>query len=165
MIIGVGESGKSGLARKLIAEAGLPFYVRDPIMSEWAGACLVTDDNDEFKRAVMSDERPRIAVWDEAMEGLGVGDKQNHIFFTRWRHHAILPIAIAQRYTMIAPNLRVNATDLYIFETGRKDCEMIADEYNCPEIIGAVDFIAGDFFHFQKKDDNGKKSLTRHRLW
>lgn len=163
LIIGVGESGKSGLARALIKLAHLPFYVRDPILSQWEGAELVTADMSEFMVRVEADPRPRIAVVDEAMEVLGVGDRQNHIVFTRWRHHAILPIAIAQRYTMIAPNLRVNATDLYLFESSKRDCEALADDYNCPDLIKAVDFNAGDFFHLRKKD--GKKHLTQHRLW
>lgn len=163
LIIGVSESGKSNLARKLVYASGLPYFVRDPILSEWQGAKLVTPSMDEFLTRVEPGNYPRIAVVDEAGEVLKVGDYAYHRVFTRWRHNAILPIAIAQRYKMIAPNVRTNATDIYLFESARVDCEEMAIDFNCPELIEAANFSGGDFFHFRKK--MGKKILTKHNLW
>jgi hypothetical protein len=162
-IIGVGESGKSSLCRKLVSEAGIPYYVRDPIMSHWEGAALVTPDMPEFIEAVENLDFPRIAVIDEAGDVLKVGDYENHKCFTRWRHNAILPIAIAQRYKMIAPNVRVNFTDVYLFETALPDCEQLAIDFNCSELLDAANFEAGEFFHYRRV--NNKKVLTKHRLW
>jgi hypothetical protein len=163
LIIGVSESGKSSLARKLIEGAKLPYFVHDPILSDWRGARLVTDSMEVFCEAVEKFGQPCIAAVDEAGEALTVGQKQYHKVFTRWRHKAILPIVMAQRYKMIAPNVRVNATDVYLFETARTDCEELAIDFNCPELLGACEFEPGDFFHLRKRE--GKKLLTRHRLW
>lgn len=163
LLIGVGESGKSTLARELITESGLPYYVFDPILSQWDGAEFVTDNMDEFVVKVEADARPRIALVDEAGEALSVGNRKYHKVFTRWRHNAILPMAAAQRYKMIAPNVRVNATDVYLFETALPDCEELAIDFNCPDLVEAAKFESGDFFHLRKI--NGKKTLTQHRLW
>ena len=162
LIIGVSESGKSTLARRLIAQAGLPYFVHDPILSQWDKARLVTDNIAVFIDAVERETYPRIAVIDEAGEVLKVGDYGNHKVFTRWRHNAVLPIAIAQRYKMIAPNVRVNATDVYVFETAKVDCDELAIDFNCPGIAEAANLDSYEFFHIRKK--NGKKVLTRHKL-
>jgi hypothetical protein len=163
LIVGVSESGKSSLALKLMQGAGIPFYVRDPFLSDWPGATLITADMEEFKAKVLADVNPRIALIDEGGDVLTVGDKENHQVFTQWRHHAILPIVIAQRMNMIAPNVRTSSTDLYLFESSLADCEILARDKNCDELLGAADFEAGDFFHLRKVD--GKKTLTQHRLW
>lgn len=163
LIVGVSESGKSSLARKIIERSGLPCFVRDPFLDEWPNAQIVTPDFDEMRAEVMKYQNPRIAVADEAGDVLSVGDRGNHCFFTSWRHHGIIPIAIAQRMTMIAPNVRTSSTDLYLFESALADCEILARDKNCPELVEAANFVAGDFFHLRKKD--GKRVLTRHRLW
>lgn len=167
LIIGVSESGKSTLARQLLKEAGagvsIPYYVFDPIMSQWEGAEKITDDMDDYILSVENDPRPKIAVIDEAGDVLTVGNRHYHKVFTRWRHDAILPIAIAQRYKMIAPNVRVNATDLYLFETALPDCEALVTDFNCAELINASKFEAGEFFHLRR--ENNKKVLTRYKLW
>lgn len=163
LVIGVGESGKSSLVRKLIEDSGLPAFVFDPILSEWPNAQLITDDMAHFMEECERATGPRIAFVDEAGEALTVGNKQNHRVFTRWRHKAILPIAAAQRYKMIAPNVRVNATDIYLFETAAPDCEELAIDFNCPELLQASSFSAGDFLHYTKI--NGKKNITKHHWW
>jgi hypothetical protein len=164
LIVGVSEMGKSSLARRLIAGAGLPYFVFDPIVDEWPDAEIVTPDFDEFCVALgsMSGE-PRIAVVDESGDVFQVGMRHNHWLFTRGRHDAILPIAIAQRMTMIAPNVRSMASDLYLFGSSMKDCETLARDYNAPALIDAVDFVQGEFFHCRMKD--GKRCLTRHKLF
>lgn len=168
LIVGVCESGKTSLACELIKRSGARCFVRDPFNDlyhgeGWPNAELVTDDMDEFKGAVLAANFPCIAVIDEGGDVLTVGDKNNHCVFTQWRHFSVVVIVIAQRMNMIAPNIRTNCTDLYLFESSLADCEILARDKNCPELIEAANFNAGDFFHLRKKD--GKKLLTKHRLW
>lgn len=173
LIVGVSETGKTSLAWELVNGSGLPCFVRDPFddledadgnPKPWPNCVWLGTDMEEFKKQILAVNYPRIGIVDETTDGaLGVGEKQNHCVFTNFRHHAILPIVIGQRMNMIAPNVRTSSTDLYLFETALEDCETLARDKNCPELVEAANFSAGDFFHLRKV--NGKNTLTQHRLW
>lgn len=163
LIVGVSESGKSGLARELIKRAGLPFYVFDPIGSRWEGATIATVDFNLFTVELMKDKRPRVGVVDESGDAFGVGQKENHWLFTRGRHSAILPIAIAQRMTMIAPNVRTNATDIYLFRSSAKDCQTLADDYADDNLLAASELSQGEFLH--SRWEGGERVTTAHKLF
>jgi len=164
LIVGVSECGKSSLARKLTQDSEIPVVVFDPMLSEWASAYFVSEDIEAVKSELEKLRgNPHIAVIDEAGDVFTVGQRENHFLFTRGRHYGMLPIAIAQRMNMIAPNVRNMATDLYLFESALEDCEILARDRNCPQLLQAAEFEAGDFFHLRRVD--GKKELTQHRLW
>lgn len=163
LIVGVSESGKSSLARSLIKDAdGLPVYVRDPIGTEWDAAGFF-ETSEELRALIRSHGAPAIVIIDESVDFFRVGQVENHWIFTRGRHQGLLPVAIAHRVKMIAPNVRAQATDLYVFNSAREDAETLAQDYNEPRLVEACDLSQGEFLH--SRWSGGKKVLTRHRLW
>lgn len=163
LIVGVSESGKSTLARRLVKMAGLPYHVFDPIGAQWDGAASVSSDFAIFSSEVLADTRPRVAVIDEAGDVFGVGQRENHWLFTRGRHSAILPVAIAQRMSMIAPNVRTNATDLYLFRSSTRDCQTLADDYADDTLLLAAELEQGEFIH--SRWAGGRRVSSRHKLF
>ena len=164
LIVGTNESGKTTLANRLIKDAHIPVFIRDPIGAEWA-KCDGRFSNSDELRALLDKQKmqPCIAVIDESADFFSVGQRENHWIFTRGRHDAMLPIAIAQRLKMMAPNVRDCATDLYVFEVSPEAAGILAEAYNMPGLEAAADLSQGEFFHVRRVD--GKRILTEHKLW
>lgn len=164
LIVGVGESGKTTLANRLIKDSPIPVFIRDPVGANWEKCNARFDSSNELRLLLdKQNKQPCIVVVDEAAEFFRVGQADNHWIFTRGRHDAMLPIAIAQRIKMMAPNIRDQATDLYVFESSIEASEIMAEDYNCPELSNACELSQGEFFHVRRVD--GKRTLTEHTLW
>ena len=164
LIVGVSESGKTSLANKLIEGLAIPVYIRDPIGAKWARCDARFETSDELR--VLLNERkkqPCVVVVDEAADFFSVSQKENHWIFTRGRHDAMLPIAIGQRLKMMAPNVREQASDLYVFECSIEASQILAEAYNMDELLNAPELNQGEFFHVRRVD--GKRILTEHALW
>ena len=162
LIVGVSASGKTTLANKLIADITLPVFIRDPMRSEW----LKNDGFFETEHALKNllKNTPRsVVIIDEASDFFGLGQKDNHWIFTRGRHFGILPIAIAQRVRMLSPNVREQATDVYIFESSKEAAEIMAEAHNSSQILDCVDFSQGEFLHVRRV--NGTRKITHHNLF
>jgi hypothetical protein len=164
LIVGTNESGKTTLANRLIKDASIPVFVRDPIRAEWS-RCDARFSNSDELRALLDKQKkqPCIAVIDESADFFSISEKENHWIFTQGRHDAMLPIAIAQRLKMMAPNVRDCATDLYVFEVSPEAAGILAEAYNMPQLESASDLSQGEFFHVRRV--NGKRILTEHALW
>ena len=164
LIVGTNESGKTGLANELIKNANVPVFVRDPIGANWS-KCDARFSNSEELRMLLDKQKgqPCIAVIDESADFFSMSEKVNHWIFTRGRHDAMLPIAIAQRLKMMAPNVRDCATDLYVFEVSPEAASILAESYNMPELERASDLTQGEFFHVRRIA--GKRTLTEHILF
>lgn len=164
LIVGTSESGKSSLARKLIVGASLPIFVRDPVGAEWPGITARFATSDELRLLIAPLKgSPCVVIIDESMDFFRVGQVENHWIFTRGRHAAMLPIAIAHRVKMIAPNVREQASDLYVLNSGKEASEILAEEYNSPKLLAACDLEQGAFFHVRWRD--GVRLCTLHHLW
>ena len=164
LIIGVSESGKTELAKRLIKGAQIPVFIRDPVGASWPREDARFETSDELRMLLdKQNKRPCIVVVDEAADFFSVGQRENHWIFTRGRHDAMLPIAIGQRIKMMAPNVREQATDLYVFESSIEACAILAEAYNMEELNNACDLKQGEFFHVRRV--NGKRVLTEHALW
>jgi len=164
LIVGVSESGKSTLARRLLENANIPIFVYDPIYSDWPGLAARFETSQELEALLRPlNKSPCIVVVDEAAEFFSVGQKYNHWVFTRGRHYAMLPIAIGQRIKMMAPNVREQATDLYVFESSIEAGEILAEAYNMPELENAHLLKQGEFYHVRR--ENGERVITKHKLW
>ncbi len=164
LIVGVSESGKTQLAKRLITEAKIPVFVRDPIGDTWPNLTARFETSDELR--ILLDglkKQPCVVVIDESADFFSVGQRENHWIFTRGRHDAMLPIAIAQRIKMMAPNVREQASDLYVFESSIEASQILAEAYNMPELENACDLTQGEFYHVRR--ENGKRILTEHTLW
>jgi hypothetical protein len=164
LIVGCSESGKSTLARMLIEEAQqsvdfpLPVYVRDPLGYNWPQATGNFSNSEQLRGLITQFGSPAICAIDEAVDFFKPQQTENHWIFTNGRHFGLLPIAIAHRIKMMAPNVRSVATDIYVFESSKEDCEILAAEYNMPQVLEAQTFATGEFFHIRKEvGEDGKK--------
>lgn len=164
LIVGTSESGKTTLANRLIEKAHVPIFIHDPVGAEWSKCDARFYTSDELRALIVPlKNSPCIVVVDEAAEFFRVGQPENHWIFTRGRHHAILPIAIAQRLKMMAPNVREQASDLYVFNSGIEASKILAEEYNCPDLLAANELAQGEFFHVRWA--SGARICTEHTLW
>lgn len=166
LIVGKSESGKSSLARRLMAPAiaaGLPVFVRDPLGYTWEGARGYFNDTTELRCLMAEHGTPAVVVIDESVDFFRVGQVENHWIFTRGRHEGLLPISIAHRVKMIAPNVRAQASDLYVFNSAKEDSDILAGDYAHEGLREANTLEQGEFFHLRWKDK--KNTLTRHKLF
>lgn len=164
LVVGVSESGKTSLVNKLIASIDAPVFIHDPVGADWSRVTARFNSSGELREMIAPlHGAPCVVVVDEAAEFFRVGMLENHWVFSRGRHHAILPIAIAQRLKMMAPNVREQATDLYVFESGREASGILATEYNCDDLLSAPELGQGEYFHVRRVD--GERVCTAHALW
>lgn len=164
LIVGVSESGKTELAKRLIKESQIPVFIRDPVGASWPRCDAMFETSEELRELLRKqNKQPCIVIVDEAADFFSVGQHYNHWIFTRGRHDAMLPIAIGQRIKMMAPNVREQATDLYVFESSIEASAILAEAYNMDELNRATDLKQGEFFHVRRM--NGKRILTEHALW
>jgi hypothetical protein len=164
LVVGTSESGKTSLVNKLITDIDVPVFIHDPIGSEWTRVNARFESSEELRVLIAGQKgAPCVAVIDEAAEFFRVGQHMNHWIFSRGRHHAMLPIAIAQRLKMMAPNVREQATDLYVFESGKEASGILATEYNCDDLLCAPELSQGEYFHVRRVD--GERICTAHALW
>lgn len=161
LIVGVSESGKTTLANKLIAETVLPVFVRDPVQCAWTKNNGFFDTSDQLKKLLNG--KPALVVVDEASDFFGTSQRDNHWIFSRGRHYGIIPIAIAQRIKMVVPAVREQATDLYVFESSLEASQLLAEAYNSPILLDAVELNQGEFFHVRR--ENGIRVVTLHSAW
>lgn len=164
LIVGTSESGKTSLANRLIENIDVPIYIRDPIRAHWAKCDGRFDSSDGLRTLLEANKEQRcVVVVDEAADFFSVSQKENHWIFTRGRHDAMLPIALAQRLKMMAPNVRECASDLYVFECSIEAAGILSEAYNMPDLESAPELDQGEFFHVRRVD--GKRILTAHALW
>jgi len=75
----------------------------------------------------------------------------------------MLPIVVCHYVKAMAPIVRDQATDLYVFESSIETSKILADSYNMPDLENAHELIQGEFFHVKRVD--GKRTLTQHTLF
>jgi hypothetical protein len=157
VIYGQTLSGKSVLARKIATahkNGGFEVIAYDPTMSdEWPGLC--TDNFDAFLR-YLNDASARgakiSAFVDEADTALSMANRDKFWLFTRGRHYRITATAITQRPMLIAPTVRNNAAEHYVFQLGRGDASVMANDLSCDAIKMAPTLCAGEFVHVRWVD-------------
>ena len=138
--------------------------MHDPIYAQWERCDGRFNNSDELRELIYPLKKsPCIVVIDEAANFFRVGQLENHWVFSRGRHDAILPIAIAQRLKMMAPNVREQASDLYVFCSGVEASKTLAEEYNCDDLLSAPELSQGEFLHVRWQD--GERVCTAHALW
>lgn len=164
IIVGVSESGKTSLANKLIQETQIPVFIRDPVGAAWARCTARFETSDELRQLLADNKKqPCVCVVDEGADYFTVGQKQNHWIFTRGRHEAMLPIVICHYVKAMAPIVRDQATDLFVFESSIQTSQILADSYNVPDLESAHELRQGEYFHVRR--ENNERICTAHALW
>jgi DNA helicase HerA-like ATPase len=150
LIIGMTMSGKSTLARRLVAgyrTNGVHSLILDPLADPaWknAGAAVLTDDGEYFLEAVFKSKKCAIFV-DESGEAIGRYGGEMKKLATRSRHYGHNAHFISQRAVDIDKTIRDQCNDLYCFRVSKKDGETLADEYGYEELLGCSQLQQGEF--------------------
>lgn len=151
LIVGTTMSGKSTLARAMVADAarrGIIPVIYDPHGSpEWDSE-IITADESEFFTAVsesIGNGRKIFAVMDEAETVLSISHRHNWWMFTRARHYGIESCAITLRPKLIAPTVRGNVHEMFVFNLCRTDAQELADDFNAPGLADAPNLAQGEF--------------------
>lgn len=150
LILGTTKSGKSTLARRLVARYrvnGTHSMVLDPLEDPaWrsAGAKILTGDGEKFL-ALMFKTRSCALFVDESGEAIGRYSGEMKKLATRSRHYGHNAHFISQRGVDIDKTIRDQCDDLYLFRVSKKDAEVLADEYCYDELLGASQLNQGEF--------------------
>ena len=158
LITGQTLSGKSTLARAIVADASARHIVPviyDPTLSPDWKSDFVTDDYAEFVSNLSECARaglPIFAVVDEADTVLSQGDRDNWWLFTRGRHFGIEACAITQRPQLVAPTVRGQCADVFVFHLGKNDASFLSEDVAAPDIQGAPTLRQGEFYRVGWRD-------------
>ncbi len=140
LITGMTESGKTTLAR--ITAVGLirkkkQVWVLDPCDDDqWADGCRVFNDIETFLPAVRSKTDLFLFV-DESGYSLDRYEPEHNWLATTSRHQGHSVTFIGQRFTQLAPIIRTNCSQCYMFAQPRKDIEAVAEEFNEDSLLEA----------------------------
>lgn len=149
LIYGQTTSGKSVLG-KIMAQkyldSGVGVMVFTPLPEQWP-CHFQTSDISEFVEIAMLENECALFV-DEGSEVFNLGRKENHILATRGRHRGHRLHVLAQRgFSAIAPIVRDQASDLYLFNVSLYDARKLADEWNDETILNAAELPPGTCIH------------------
>jgi radical SAM superfamily enzyme YgiQ (UPF0313 family) len=175
LICGITQKGKSvwagAMARRWTERGGL-LLVYTPNKRDardiWrpAGAAHITNNAAEAERIFWHHSRRAWWVWDEAGElfGLDRQARQRHAMVTRGRHHPWLHtvVLICQQYRSIAPAVREQCTDLYVFGQGRKSVDALVEERIDRGFERCLTAGVGEFIH--KPNNNTPGRFLAYRL-
>ncbi len=168
LITGCTLSGKSTLAKLMVSDAkkrGIASVIYDPTLSEWDSE-HITDGEHEFFYMLNDAHKkgfPVFVVIDEADTILSMSHRHNWWLFMRGRHFGFEVCAITQRPKLVAPTIRGNAGEFYVFAVAKSDAQELADDINADGLIIAPTLRQGEFLRAYWKD--GKKVVDRHRIF
>jgi hypothetical protein len=167
LIVGTTMSGKSTLARRMAEDAaknGIIVIVYDPHEDDgWNSQYVTSDENLFFEYLAANDGKKIFAVMDEAETILSNSHRHNWWMFTRARHYGIESCAITLRPNLLAPTVRNNATEIYVFNLCRDDAKTLADEHNAPQLSDAISLSQGEFMRAYWKDK--KKVVDKFKVF
>ena len=150
LIIGMTMSGKSTLARRMVAayrRDGIFSLVLDPLEDPaWtkAGARYQTGDGDKFLAVIFRARQCAIFV-DESGEAIGRYAGAMKKLATRSRHYGHNAHFISQRAVDIDKTIRDQCGYLFCFRVSQRDAETLADEYGYQELLECSRLNQGEF--------------------
>jgi len=152
LILGMTESGKTGLAKKLagtFSKAGKRVLVFDPMGDpEWV-ADFKTHNFEEFLDEYWS-SRSCAVFFDESGEAAQENDKALIKTAIKGRHWGHSNHYITQRGALIPKTLRDQCRHLFMFAQSLDDAKIYARDYNSPELARVTGFMQGEYMHTTK---------------
>ena len=172
LILGISESGKTTLALRLAAAykaQGVGVLVLDPLRNPEWHADFITNDETEFLDTFWR-SRSCMCFIDEAGEAVGKYNLAMQKTVTRGRHWGHAVHVISQRGAQLSVTVRDQCRHLFLFCSSRRDGEMLAAEFNRPELAECAGLKQGEYFHASRFGElkrtqlfGGKKHGSPHR--
>ena len=159
LIVGMTESGKTTLAKRLatnIMGRQKPVLVLDILGSKW-NCNYQTHKIDEFMGIVKDIQNSYIFV-DEAGE-VGKLDKEFYWLATRSRHLGHSVFFITQRAKQLAPIVRNQCKNLFLFCSSYMDCKSLYEDFNFTEILEGNNLPQGTFLSCRRFQECQKIKL------
>ncbi|AUR81555.1 putative packaging ATPase [Vibrio phage 1.069.O._10N.286.49.F11] len=153
-IVGMTESGKSSLARKMataIQKAGIAVIVFDPLGDPAWSECLdpnnsfITDNEKEFLNYYWSSKNCAV-FFDEAGDYATNHNKEMIRTATKGRHWGHSNYYIAQRGNLLARTIRDQCSKLYMFTSSKDDAKIYSLEFNDNELLNVPDLSQGEYY-------------------
>lgn len=157
-IIGPQQCGKTTLAREIARAQWLRHRRRslvfDPWRSNWGPWAWVTDSLEQFMRAAYQVHGFAV-FWEEASDSLERNDKRHRGFFTRLRErevngrkvgHPALYV-LAHDFPALAPIMRNNLNELWLFRQGAKRAQEWADLFTDDALAQSAQLGQFQFMH------------------
>lgn len=162
LILGISESGKTTLALRLASQykaQGVGVLVLDPLKNPEWHADFITGDEKEFLDMFWR-SRSCMCFIDEAGEAVGRYNIAMQKTVTRGRHWGHGVHVITQRGAQLSPTVRDQCRHLFLFCSSRKDGELLAAEWNKPELAECSVLKQGEYMHASRFG-----VLNRSQLW
>lgn len=147
LIVGMTESGKSTLAKIFASEfrkRKITVAVLDPLHDEW-DCDFQTADSDEFLAWCKKNKSAMLFI-DEGSTAIGRYNPEMEWLATQSRHWGHSSFFICQRGPQLSPNVRDQASKLYLFACSRSDAENFANTWNEPELKNLEKIDKGEFY-------------------
>ncbi len=163
LIVGITESGKTTLAKKLskkFVSEGFNVIVLTSVFDEWPVGVIVYDDQEKFLKAFWASKRCVVFI-DEGGETIGRFNKSMEQTATKGRHYGHTCFFMGQRATLINATVRGQCSQLFCFSQGSKDAELLAEEWNQPELKEAPLLRRGECFVVRRFGENGKRYIAK----
>lgn len=159
-IIGKTESGKTTLAKKLAAglrARGYGILVLDPFLDNF-DCDFITDDTEKFLSVCRGSWNCQIFV-DEAGMTCGNYAQNMHWLATAARHNFHNVFFIAQRYKMLAVNIRGNLGRVFLFSVPKSICRDIYVDYDDEQVLNAHNLQQGEYLVLQNFRPTQRRKL------
>lgn len=164
LIVGTTESGKTTLAKKLAnkhAGKNFPVIVLTSVWEQWGNGIQVFDDQDEFLATFWAMNRKAFAFIDEGKNFLAKFNDAMELTATQGRQWGWSCYYIAQRATMISPDIRGNCSQLFCFAQGSVDAKTLSEEFVQEGLLEAPNLKKGEFFLVRRFSESGEKFIQK----
>lgn len=162
LIVGMTESGKTSLSRKLastLRSKGYGVLVYSPIDNSGWDCDILTGSIPEFLDHVKKSRYCMIFI-DEA-DMLFRDDPVSKLWLgTRSRHLGHSVFFITQRPQLLPVTVRGQCKNLFLFNCSADDAKKLSNEWNKIELREAHTLTQGEYFHIPKMG-----TLSRNKLW
>ena len=150
LVIGMTGCGKSTLLKIEIIPAfkkkGIQSAVLDPLGDPTFAADFSTKDSMEFIRFAYTHSN-YILVVDESGRAVGRYNSVMQNLATEIRHKGNLSFFATQGVTQLAPVVRDQCANVFVFNCSRRNFEIIADEFAKPELLKLKTLDKGEFYY------------------
>ena len=161
LILGMTESGKTTLAKKLLRDfkkSGIKSIVFDPLNDPNWCSDEKYDDSDDFLESFWSNRRCAVFI-DEAGESVGRYDMMMQKTATRGRHWGHSVHYLAQRATQLNRTVRDQCSHLFLFCSSKEDGKIHAQDWNDDALLRCNELKRGEFFHATRFDPARKYNI------